>query len=96
MATIDGARALGLDEIAGSLEPGKHADIVALAADELHLQPWHDVAANLAYSAKGQDVRHVWVDGRRIIQDRRPAHVDVPALLEETASIWRRLKTGTA
>lgn len=96
MATIEGARALGLDEVAGSLEPGKRADIVALGTDGLHLQPWHDVAANLVYSAKGQDVRHVWVDGRQLIRDRRPTHVDVPALLDETARVWRRLVSDTA
>lgn len=96
MTTIDGARALGLDEVAGSLEPGKRADIVALGMDGLHLQPWHDVAANLVYSAKGHDVRHVWVDGRHLIRDRRPTHVDVPGLLDDTARIWRRLKNGTA
>ncbi len=91
MATVDGARALGLADVCGSLEPGKRADIVALAMDELHLHPWHDVAANLVYAAKGQDVRHVWVDGRRLVRDRRPVHVDTAALREETTRIWRRL-----
>lgn len=95
MATIDGARALGLDEVAGSLEPGKRADIVAVGMNGLHLQPWHDVAANLVYSAKGQDVRHVWVDGRQLIRDRQPTHVDVGGLMDETARIWRRLKNET-
>jgi len=94
MATIDGARALGLGGVIGSLEPGKRADIVALAMDELHLHPWHDAPANLVYAAKGRDVRHVWVDGRQLVRDRRPIHVDPAALLEETARIWRRLGAG--
>jgi len=96
MTTIEGARALGIDAHAGSLEAGKRADVIALAMDGLHLQPWHDVAATLVYSAKGQDVRHVWVDGRWLIRDGRPVHVDVPGLLDETARIWRRLRAGDA
>jgi len=96
MTTIEGARALGIDAHAGSLEAGKRADVIALAMDGLHLQPWHDVAATLVYSAKGQDVRHVWVDGRRLIRDGQAVHVDVPGLLDETARIWRRLRAGEA
>ncbi len=92
MATLEGARALGLDGHIGSLEPGKAADVIALAMDGLHLEPWHDIPAALVYSAKGRDVRHVWVDGRQLVRDRRPTHVDVSALREEIARIVRRLR----
>lgn len=92
MATIDGARALGLDAFVGSLEVGKRADVIALAMEGLHLQPWHSIAATLVYSAKGHDVRHVWVDGRWLVRDRRPAHLDASAVVDQVARIWRRLK----
>jgi 5-methylthioadenosine/S-adenosylhomocysteine deaminase len=95
MATVEGARALGLDRHIGSLEPGKAADLIALAMDGLHLEPWHDIAAALVYSAKGRDVRHVWVDGRPLVRDRRPTHVDVSALLEEIARILHRFRDPT-
>ncbi len=93
MATIDGARALGIDALAGSLEAGKRADLIALAMGGLHLQPWHSIAATLVYAAKGRDVRHVWVDGRRVVRDGRPTHLDRAAILEQVARIWRRLKS---
>ena len=94
MATIDGARALGLDQQVGSLEAGKQADIITLAMQGLHLQPWHNIAANLVYSAKGHDVRHVWVDGQWLVRDRRPVHVNADEIREQVEAIWRRLKAG--
>jgi 5-methylthioadenosine/S-adenosylhomocysteine deaminase len=96
MATMEGARALGLDRHIGSLEPGKAADVIALAMDGLHLEPWHDISAALVYSAKGRDVRHVWVDGRQLVRDHRPTHVDVSAVREEIARILRRFKDPAA
>jgi 5-methylthioadenosine/S-adenosylhomocysteine deaminase len=96
MATIDAARALGLDREVGSLEPGKRADIVALDMRRPHLQPWHDIAATLVYSAKGLDVRHVWVDGRWLVQDRRPRDLDVDDVYANVERIWTRLRANGA
>jgi 5-methylthioadenosine/S-adenosylhomocysteine deaminase len=82
MATIDGARALGLDGITGSLEPGKRADLVAVDLRGLHTTPvLHgpdaNVAAHLVFSAGGRDVRDVWVDGRRLVSGGAPTTFDV-------------------
>jgi 5-methylthioadenosine/S-adenosylhomocysteine deaminase len=93
MATIDAARALGLDAHTGSLEVGKRADIITLDMRQPHLQPWLDVAATLVYSAKGMDVRHVWVDGRWLIRDRRPLDLDVEDVYAHIAQIWARLRS---
>lgn len=92
MATIDAARALGVDEHAGSLEPGKRADVIALDMGSPHLQPWHDIPATLVYSAKGMDVRHVWVDGRCLVRDRRPVDADVEDVYAHVERIWERLR----
>jgi 5-methylthioadenosine/S-adenosylhomocysteine deaminase len=92
MATLDGARALGMDALVGSLEVRKRADVIALAMEGLHLQPWHSIEAALVYSAKGHDVRHVWVDGQWLVRDRRPTHLDASAVVDEVTRIWRRLK----
>jgi 5-methylthioadenosine/S-adenosylhomocysteine deaminase len=92
MATIDAARALGLDREVGSLEPGKRADIITLDMHSPHLQPWHDIAATLVYSAKGFDVKHVWVDGRWLVRDRRPVDVDLDDVYANVARIWTRLR----
>jgi 5-methylthioadenosine/S-adenosylhomocysteine deaminase len=94
MVTIDAARALGLGELVGSLEPGKRADIAALATEGLHLQPWLNLPATLVYSAKGMDVRHVWVDGRQVVRDREPVEADAHEVRRQVARIWRRLNPG--
>jgi 5-methylthioadenosine/S-adenosylhomocysteine deaminase len=94
MATIDAARALGLEAEVGSLEPGKRADVIALDMRSPHLQPWHDIAATLVYSAKGLDVRHVWVDGRWLVRGRRPLEVDVDDVYANVSRIWKRLRAG--
>jgi 5-methylthioadenosine/S-adenosylhomocysteine deaminase len=82
MATIDGARALGLDAVTGSLEPGKRADVVTVALDGLHTTPVlhgrdFNAAAHLVFSASGHDVRDVWVDGHRLVADGAPLSFDV-------------------
>jgi 5-methylthioadenosine/S-adenosylhomocysteine deaminase len=94
MVTIDAARALGLETVAGSLEAGKHADIIALSMDGLHLQPWQNIPATLAYAAKGLDVRHVWVDGRQVVRDRRPVLVDPDEVRGQVERIWRGYRAG--
>jgi 5-methylthioadenosine/S-adenosylhomocysteine deaminase len=92
MVTIDAARALGIDRQVGSLEPGKRADVIALDMQSPHLMPWHDIPATLVYSAKGLDVRHVWVDGRWLIRDRRPADLNVDEVYANVDRIWARLR----
>jgi 5-methylthioadenosine/S-adenosylhomocysteine deaminase len=82
MATIEGARALGLDQITGSLEPGKRADVVVVDLSGLHTTPVlggddFNVAAHLVFSSSGRDVRDVWIDGRRIVAGRSPTTFDV-------------------
>lgn len=75
MATIDGARALGLDHLVGSLEPGKRADIVLLQ-DTVDVAVLHDPVAQLVYGASPRSVRDVWVDGVQVVADHRCTTVD--------------------
>jgi len=82
MATLEGARALKLDAVTGSLEPGKRADIVMVDLRGLHTTPVlhgddFNVAAHLVFSASGHDVRNVWVDGRLLVEGGRVTSVDV-------------------
>jgi cytosine/adenosine deaminase-related metal-dependent hydrolase len=67
LATIDGARALGLDHV-GSLEVGKEADIVVVRIDGPHVEPGGDVFSRLVYAATARDVEHVLVAGRLIVK----------------------------
>jgi 5-methylthioadenosine/S-adenosylhomocysteine deaminase len=80
-ATIDGARALGMDDLIGSLEVGKRADLVLLDLGAPHLTPIHDVAALLVFAAGRGDVTDVFVDGRHVVQDRRSTLIDTSDLL---------------
>ena len=69
MATIDGARAIGAEDIAGSLEVGKRADLVLLDRGGPHWYPCHHLPSTIVYQAQGTDVRTVLVDGRPILDD---------------------------
>ena len=96
VATVGGAATLGLDATTGTLEPGKRADIVTVALDGLHTTPvMHDglfnVAAHLVFSATGHDVRDVWVDGRRLVQDRRPTTFDIAHVRSEAQAAAEEL-----
>jgi 5-methylthioadenosine/S-adenosylhomocysteine deaminase len=71
MATIRGARALHLDQITGSLEVGKRADIDIVDMDSLHQTPYFNVYSSLVYSTKASDVRTVIINGRIVMLDRR-------------------------
>ena len=82
MATIDGARALGLDDVVGSLEPGKRADLVVIDLSGLQTTPLlhgadFNAAAHVVFSASGRDVRDVWVDGTRLVADSKPLTFDI-------------------
>ena len=70
MATIIGARALGLDKEIGSLEVGKRADMITLSLDEPHATPIYDVVSTVAYSLESSDVRDVMVNGKVVVQER--------------------------
>jgi len=96
MATIDGARALGLDDVTGSLAPGKRADVITVALDGLHTTPVlhgrdFNVAAHLVFSATGRDVRDVWVDGRHLVVAGVPTTFDVASVRAEAQAAAEEL-----
>ena len=94
MASIEGARALGLEGEIGSLEPGKRADIITLDLAQPHLTPAADLEAALVYSARGSDVRDVIVDGRVLMRDRRFLALDESAVLREARAAAVRSMRG--
>jgi len=71
MATIDGAKALGLEEEIGSIEVGKRADLSVVRLDRLHTTPAGDVVSALVYSAEADDVDTVIIDGQVLMRDRK-------------------------
>jgi 5-methylthioadenosine/S-adenosylhomocysteine deaminase len=91
MATIGGAKALGLEAICGSIERGKRADLILVNLDTLHNQPINDVASQIVHCAKASDVRTVIVDGEVLMLDRRLLRQDENHLLENARAAHRDL-----
>jgi 5-methylthioadenosine/S-adenosylhomocysteine deaminase len=94
MATIHGARALGLGDEIGSLEIGKSADLVAVDLNSLHSQPVYHPISQLIYACSREQVRHVWVAGRQVINEGQLTTLDRAELLQR-AMHWRnRIAVG--
>jgi 5-methylthioadenosine/S-adenosylhomocysteine deaminase len=93
MATLNGARALGLDEIIGSLRPGKAADLVAVDLGGLDTQPIYDPISQLVYATSRDKVSHVWIAGKAVLCDRALVTLDEQAVLARTQE-WQRLIAG--
>lgn len=91
MATIEGAKVLGLENEIGSLEPGKKADMIFIKTDKLHMCPANDVCANLVYSSNGADVESVMIDGKIIMQNRKMINLDEKEVMRQVKKIAKRL-----
>jgi 5-methylthioadenosine/S-adenosylhomocysteine deaminase len=87
MCTIEAARALGLEEITGSLEVGKKADIIVLDTKKPHLTPMYNPASHLVYSARGSDVKTTIINGEVVMEDGRLLSLD----LEKTMGDIRKI-----
>jgi len=93
MATLNGARALGLADVTGSLLPGKHADLVAVDLSEVATQPVFDPVSHLVNAADRGCVSDVWVGGVRIMADRTLATIDESKVLARTRAWQHKLAT---
>ncbi len=88
MATLHGARALGIDDRTGSLVPGKAADIVAVDLARPSTEPVYNPVSKLVYAAERDQVSEVWVAGRRLLRHGQLTTLDEPRVLEQ-ARRWR-------
>ena len=88
IATLGGARAMGLADDIGSLEIGKSADLCAIALDDWIMQPCFDPASHLVYVAGREQVSHVWVAGRCRVKAHTLVDLDLPALLP-VINLWQ-------
>ena len=93
MATLGGAKVLGLEKLIGSLEVGKKADIIVLDLNRPHLQPIYNIVSHLVYSATGADVRDVIIDGRIVMQNRQLLTLDEEKIIQK-AREWKTRMTG--
>ena len=88
MATINAARALGLDDCIGSITPGKSADLTAINLAVPELSPCYDPVSHLVYAAGREHVSHVWVDGELLVEEGRLRGLDAVELAAK-ASYWK-------
>lgn len=96
MATLRGARAVGLEKEIGSLEPGKRADVVVVNADAPNAVPIYNVYSHLVYALKGADVGQVIVNGRVVVRDRRVLTLNMPQVLKKAREYQRAVALSVA
>lgn len=89
MATLDGARALGLGDVTGSLEAGKQADIACIDMARINSQPLYDPLGQLVYTARAGQVTDTWVAGRQLVENGELTTLDELEILERSKE-WRR------
>ncbi len=94
MATILGARALGLEDKVGSLEPGKHADIITVRLDQPHAVPLYDLYSQMVYALKAGDVEDVMVNGRWVVRNRRSLTLDAAQILARAAQYAAQVRSS--
>jgi cytosine/adenosine deaminase-related metal-dependent hydrolase len=93
MMTLDGARALGLEQQIGSLEVGKQADLIAIDLSKTHNQPLHDVAAAIIFSASSDDVIFTMVAGRILFSDSEIKSFDEPSFQSSINDAVKRMRS---
>ncbi len=91
MATIEGAKALGMGHITGSLEKGKKADVIVLDINKPHMTPMYNPISHLVYSAKGSDVIHTVINGSLVMSERKLLTVDIEEVMTKAGDRSREI-----
>jgi 5-methylthioadenosine/S-adenosylhomocysteine deaminase len=94
MATIQGARAIGMDKEIGSLEAGKRADLITVSLGEPHALPLFNVYSQLVYALKSSDVRHVMINGRLVLRNRKSLTIDSAAVLAKASEYQQKIQAS--
>jgi 5-methylthioadenosine/S-adenosylhomocysteine deaminase len=92
MATIGGARALGMEKEIGSLEAGKRADLITIRLDRPNAVPLYNPVSQIVYALKAEDVRDVMVNGRPVVRDAKILTLDSAAILEKAREYRDRIQ----
>jgi 5-methylthioadenosine/S-adenosylhomocysteine deaminase len=96
MATIEGAKALHMSNVIGSLEPGKLADIISVRVEGPRATPMYDVYAQLVYALKSSDVSDVMVNGKMLVRNRAAQTLDGPAILAKAEEYREKIAASLA
>jgi 5-methylthioadenosine/S-adenosylhomocysteine deaminase len=94
MATIDGARALGMDALIGSLEPGKRADVITVSTTAARQTPMYDPLSHLVYVTRGDDVQATIVNGRVLMRDRKVLTLDESRILTDARALAEKVRAA--
>ena len=92
MATINGAKTLGLDSTIGSIEKNKKADLVAIDLSAIENQPLYNPISTLVYSSSRTDVSYVWIDGKIKLKDKKLVNIDEERIIQMAKKWQRKLK----
>lgn len=91
MATIEGAKVLGLEREIGSVEPGKWADLILVDMEKPHFTPLYNLCSHLVYAARGSDVITAIVGGKTVMRNRRLLTINLPSAMEDVRRIGRNI-----
>ncbi len=91
-ATINGAKALGLDDVTGSLEIGKQADFIVVSMERAGMRPLYDPVSHLVYSASAEDVKKVYVDGKLLYRDGEYFTLNKDEIFEAADAMAKRIR----
>ena len=94
MATIDGARALGMESLIGSLEAGKRADVITVSMTAARQTPMYDPLSHLVYVTRGDDVNTTIVNGRILMRDRKVMTLDKTRVLSDARALAEKVKAA--
>ncbi len=94
LATINGAKALGMDHLIGSLQPGKAADFAAIHLDQIETQPVYHPVSHIVYAASRQQVTDTWVAGKRLMKNRQLLTLDENEILHKAREWGEKIRKG--
>jgi 5-methylthioadenosine/S-adenosylhomocysteine deaminase len=92
LATIGGARVLGMDNRIGSLEAGKRADLITVSMSSARQTPMYDAVSHLVYVTRGDDVRNTIVNGKVLMRDRRVLTLNEAEVLAEARALAQKVR----
>jgi 5-methylthioadenosine/S-adenosylhomocysteine deaminase len=94
MATIQSAQALRLNQVIGSLEAGKKADLIVIDTNKPHLTPMYNPVSHLVYAAMGSDVTTSIINGTVVMEDRKLKSLDLKKVMDDVNKIAKEIRAG--
>lgn len=93
MATIQGVMVLGLQDVTGSLEVGKKADVIVIDTHKPHLTPMYNAISHLVYAARGNDVSHSIINGQPVMENRKLLTLDIAEIMARARETSNRVRS---